>query len=166
MPTKMDQAALHMNGLLEMRQQSCQRLDKYAQASRSVLHGWMVVLITILGITGFGVFIASALLYPRCRRSTLGVSIACLLIGLTAVSVVLFAPDDYMLRLPDFLAGILHPYRLGLMFPLLIFGAIGLAGIGTRIALMKLTRRNIERSGSPNPPPPSAPVDGRPTDFG
>ncbi len=73
----------------------------------------------ILGMIAF-------FIYPRCPRSTHGVLIALGLIGVLGLYLLMLAPNDYLLRLPDLLTTIFHPYLVALwtLSAILIFAGI------------------------------------------
>lgn len=49
------------------------------------------------------------------------------------------------MRLPPTFADYVHPYRLGLAFPLILFGFAGLSGIGIKFTFLKLIAHHNEQ---------------------
>jgi hypothetical protein len=98
---------------------------------------------TLLIILAAGAAIISALIYPAHPKCTLAVSISAVIIGASALTVLMVGPKDYMLRLPSSMAPGLHPYVLGAcgMF-LLTLGGGGIIGLSARW----LASRRIPRS--------------------
>lgn len=105
---------------------------------------------SLIGIFTLAVFIAAMFLYPRWPRCTVLVAVLCVLAGLLAIAIILFAPVDYMMRLPPSFADYVHPYRLALSFPLILFGIAGLMGIGIKFVIMRVTRNNTEQNHTAN----------------
>lgn len=89
----------------------------------------------------FLVFCGMAFLFHRfCPKGIEFAAVALIAVGALALGIILFAPKDYMLHIPDFLETALHPWILGLSaLGFLTLGVAGLVGsiAGRLVALRK-----------------------------
>jgi hypothetical protein len=84
--------------------------------------------------------VISALTYPLRPKYTVAVSVIATTIGASALTLVMFGPKDYMLRIPSGIVTILHPWILGgLGLLLLILGVGGIVGFSARLLLSRKT---------------------------
>ena len=87
----------------------------------------------LLIIVVAGAAVISALTYPIRPMGTVVVSVITSIIGASALTLLVFGPKDYMLRIPSRLTTILHPYILGSFGILvLLLGVGGMIGISAR----------------------------------
>lgn len=96
----------------------------------------------LLIILALAAAVISALTYPFHPVCTVAVSVITAIIGAGALTLLLFGPKDYMLRIPSSMATILHPWILsgfgGLM---LILGVGGIIGFSARLLMSRKTFR-------------------------
>ncbi len=84
--------------------------------------------------------VISALIYPLRPKCTVAVSVITAIIGASGVTLVLFGPKDYMLRIPSSTATILHPFILGSVGGLLLtLGVGGIIGFSARLLMSRKT---------------------------
>ncbi len=95
----------------------------------------MIILVTAAAVI-------SALAYPLRPRCTVAVSVITAIIGASALTLLLFGPKDYMLRIPSSMTTILHPWILGGFGGiLLILGVGGIIGFSARLLMSRKTFR-------------------------
>ena len=64
-----------------------------------------------------------------------------MILAALAIGLIFFAPNEYMLQIPDSLGTVLHPWILGLVA--LISGVLGVSGlIGSVVARLVTTKPN------------------------
>jgi hypothetical protein len=84
--------------------------------------------------------VISALTYPLRPKCTVTVSVITAIIGASALTLLMFGPKDYMLRIPSSMATILHPWIFGgFAVLLLILGVGGIIGFSARLLMSRKT---------------------------
>jgi hypothetical protein len=85
--------------------------------------------------------VISAFTYPACPKCTVAVSVITTTIGAGALTLLMFGPKDYMLRIPSGMITILHPWILGGFGAfLIILGVGGIVGFSARLLISKTFR--------------------------
>ena len=84
----------------------------------------------------------SAVTYPLCPKSTAAVSVVTIFIGAGALTLLIFGPKDYMLRIPSSMTDILHPWILGGFGMLLLIVGVGaIVGVSARFLMSRKASR-------------------------
>lgn len=97
---------------------------------------------TLLVILAAAAAVISALTYPLRPRVTVAVSVLAAAIGACSFAFVAFGPKDHMLRIPNSLTTLLHPWVLGgLGTLLLILGVGGIIGFSARLLMSRIIPR-------------------------
>ena len=95
----------------------------------------MTTLLIILAVAAAAI---SALTYPLRPKCTVAVSVITASIGAGAYTLLLFGPNDYMLRIPSSMTTLLHPWVLGGIGGLsLTLGVGGIIGFLARLLISR-----------------------------
>ncbi len=95
------------------------------------MEGLLIIVATVTAVIAF-------LIYPLRPKCTLAASVITTILGGSALTVLVFGPKDYLLRVPSIMSTALHPWILGSFGMLmLILGVGGLIGISACLLMRK-----------------------------
>ena len=93
---------------------------------------------TLLIVLAAAAAAISAVTYPLCPKSTAAVSVVTIFIGAGALTLLIFGPKDYLLRIPSSMTTILHPWILGGFGTLLLIVGVGaIVGVSARLLMTR-----------------------------